>query len=81
MSFINLSDNMSMKMTIFHSCDAMSSLVPCCDIIVTLTPLPVLQNLVDMPRKVLCEFETIQTDGSGDMGLFVHPLFFWSDHF
>ena len=57
----------------------MLPLVPCHDIIMILTPLPVLCSIADILRNVLCKFESNLTDGSGDIPIFTCPLFFWSD--
>ena len=70
-----LSDNEQEHDCIFHFCDAMSPLAPHCDVIMTLTPLPVLHNIADTLRKVLCKFEINPTDSSQDIAIFVFPCF------
>ena len=50
-------------------------LLPCCDVIMTLTQLQMLHIIADTPRKELCKFESDLTDGFGDIDIFVTPMF------
>ena len=75
MAFV-LSDNMSVKMTIFHSCDTTSLLAPHHDVSVTLTPLPLFHSIVDTLMEVLCKFGSDLTGRFQRYTHFCTPLYF-----